>query len=123
MASLTIGMKLGVAGVVVLPRTLGNSWRIARHQPKTCCEQICQRRATSDTRAQWHQGLRDNPCPLSSADQRRRHGPRENLNASVFTLRVIVNVKHKDSSMPSASSKSSSSGRVIEQGYQRHAYR
>jgi hypothetical protein len=57
MASLTIGTKLGV---VVVPATLGKSWRIARRQPKTCCEQICQRRATSDTRS-WHQGLRDNP--------------------------------------------------------------
>jgi hypothetical protein len=26
---------------------------------------------------------------------------RENLNASVFNLRVIANVKHKDSSKPS----------------------
>jgi hypothetical protein len=38
MASLTIGMKLGVAGVVVCPGTLGKPWRIARRQPKTCCE-------------------------------------------------------------------------------------
>jgi hypothetical protein len=47
---------------------------------------------------------------------------RENLNASVFTLRVIVNVKHKDSSKPSDSSQSSSSGRVFEEGYQCPAY-
>src|ERR1700761_2996898 len=75
MASLTIGMKLGVAGVVVCPGTLGKSWRIARRQPKTCCEQICQRRATSDTRAP---GTRVSSTirAFSSADQRRRRpGP------------------------------------------------
>src|ERR1700733_5717787 len=69
MASLTIGMKLGVPG------TLGKSWRIARRQPKTCCEQICQRRATSDTRAP---GTRVSATirAFSSADQRRRRpGP------------------------------------------------
>ena len=71
MASLTIGMKLGVAGVVVFPGTLGKSWRIARRQPKTCCEQICQRRATSDTRAP---GTRVSATirAFSSADQRRQ---------------------------------------------------
>ena len=62
-----------------------------------------------------------------SNDRRPRPPPparsRENLNASVFAVRVIVNVKHKDSSNPSASSKSSISGRVIEEGYQCHAYR
>ena len=71
-ASLTIGTKLGV---VVVPATLGKSWRMVRRQPKTCCEQICQRRATSDTRAPGT-GVSATIRAFSSADQRRRRpGP------------------------------------------------
>jgi hypothetical protein len=93
MASLTIGTKLGV---VVVPATLGKSWRMVRRQPKTCCEQICQRRATSDTRAP---GTRVSATirAFSSADQRRRRpGPvrtstrRNALFASSLTSNIWI---------------------------------
>jgi hypothetical protein len=75
MASLTIGTKLGVVGVVVVPATLDKSSRIARRQPNTCCEQTCQRRATSDTRAPGT-SVSATIRAFSSADQRRRRpGP------------------------------------------------
>jgi hypothetical protein len=75
MASLTIGTKPGVAGVVVVPTMLGTSWRIARRQPKTCCEQTYHRRATSDTRAPGTK-VSATIRAFSSADQRRRRpGP------------------------------------------------
>ena len=82
-ASLTIGTKLGV---VVVPATLGKSWRMVRRQPKTCCEQICQRRATSDTRAP---GTRVSATirAFSSADQRRRR-PGGSRSASAAQPRI-----------------------------------
>ena len=73
--SATIGTKpssmifLFFAGAVV------TCWRAARRQPKTCCEQTCRRRATSDTRAP---GTMVSAIirAFSSADQRRRRaGP------------------------------------------------
>ncbi len=45
-----------------------------------------------------------------------------NLNSPESTLRVIANVKHKDSSKPTASAKSTTSGEAIKQGHQSHAY-
>ena len=55
--------------------TLGKSWRIARRQPNTCCEQTCHRRATSDTRAPGT-SVSATIRAFSSADQRRRRpGP------------------------------------------------
>src|SRR5580704_16241141 len=102
MASLTIGMKLGVAGVVVFPGTLGKPWRIARRQPKTCCEQICQRRATSDTRAP---GTRVSATirAFSSADQRRRRpGPvRTSIRRySPFASSLTSNIRIARSPLP-----------------------
>ena len=47
----------------------------ARRQPNTCCEQTCQRRATSDTRAPGTR-LSSTIRAFSAADQRRRRpGP------------------------------------------------
>ena len=60
-------------GVVVA--TVVTVRHAARRQPNTCCEQTCQRRATSDTRAP---GARVSSTirAFSSADQRRRRpGP------------------------------------------------
>jgi indole-3-acetate monooxygenase len=48
--------------------------------------------------------------------------PRQDLNPPISALRVIANVKHKDSSKPSASAKSSTAREVIEQGHQSTAY-
>jgi hypothetical protein len=50
MASLTIGTKSGVTDFAGLAGVVVVAWRAARRQLKTCCEQTCQRRATSDTR-------------------------------------------------------------------------
>src|SRR5271166_493086 len=70
----------------------------------------------------WGQGLRDDPCLLIRRPAPPPTRSRENLNAPEFALRVIVNVKHKDSSKPSASSKSSTSAEAIKHGLQRPAY-
>src|SRR6185312_5043187 len=50
-ASATIGTKQGASVSVGLASAGVTSWRAARRQPNTCCEQTCQRRATSDTLA------------------------------------------------------------------------
>ena len=104
MASLTIGTKLGLAGVVVVPGTLGKSCRMARRQPNTCCEQICQRRATSDTRAP---GARVSATirAFSSADQRRRRpGPvRTSIRRnSPFASSLTSNIRIARSLLPQA---------------------
>ena len=103
-ASLTIGTKLHVAGVVVGPATLGKSWRIARRQPNTCCEQTCQRRATSDTRAP---GIRVSATirAFSSADQRRRRpGPvrTSTRRNSPFASSLTSNIRIARSPLPPA---------------------
>ena len=92
MASLTIGTK---PGVVVAPTTLGQSWRIARRQPKTCCEQTCHRRATSDTRAPGTK-VSATIRAFSSADQRRRRpGPVKNSTRrySPFASSLTSNIR------------------------------
>jgi hypothetical protein len=104
MASLTIGTKLDAAGVVVGPATLGKSWRIARRQPNTCCEQTCQRRATSDTRAP---GVRVSATirAFSSADQRRRRpGPvrTSTRRNSPFASSLTSNIRIARSPLPPA---------------------
>ena len=74
-ASVMIGTKPDDTGAVVVAGAVLMSRRAARRQPNTCCEQTCQRRATSDTRAP---GIRVSAMirALSSADQRRRRaGP------------------------------------------------
>ena len=69
-----------------------------------------------------NQGLRDNLCLLfrRPATSAARSG--QQLNPPKFTLRVIANVKHKDSSKPLASSKSSTSRTAIKGGRQSSAY-
>src|SRR6476659_4862499 len=114
MASLTIGTKLGV---VVVPATLGKSWRIARRQPKTCCEQICQRRATSDTRAP---GTRVSATirAFSSADQRRRRlspvrtSTRRN---ALFASSLTSNIRIARSPVPQANQ--ALPGRPLKKGF------
>src|ERR1700754_618632 len=60
---------------VVVVATVFTARHAARRQPKTCCEQTCQRRATSDTRAPGAR-LSSTIRAFSSADQRRRRtGP------------------------------------------------
>ena len=49
--SVMIGTKSGATVSVDLAVTLAMFWHAARRQPNTCCEQTCQRLATSDTRA------------------------------------------------------------------------
>jgi hypothetical protein len=74
-ASVVIGTKSGAAAPVVLIATVVVFWHAARRQPNTCCEQTCQRRATSDTRAPGTR-LSSTIRAFSSADQRRRRpGP------------------------------------------------
>ena len=58
--------------------------------------------------------------PRTSA--RRRAGPSEDLYPPKRTLRVIANVKHKDSSKPFASAKSTTSWPAVKQGRQSSAY-
>src|SRR5271166_5225529 len=104
MASLTIGTKLGVAGGVGSLGTLGKSRRIARRQPNTGCEQICHRRATSDTRAP---GARVSATirAFSSADQRRRRpGPvrTSTRRNSPFASSLTSNIRIARSPLPQA---------------------
>src|SRR6476646_5367412 len=104
MASLTIGTKLDAAGVVVVPATLGKSWRIARRQPNTCCEQICHRRATSDTRAPGT-NVSATIRAFSSADQRRRRpGPvrTSTRRNSPFASSLTSNIRIARSPLPQA---------------------
>src|SRR6516225_1583906 len=101
MASLTIGMKLGVAGVI---GSLGTSWRIARRQPNTCCEQICHRRATADTRAPGT-SVSATIRAFSSADQRRRRpGPvrTSTRRNSPFASSLTSNIRIARSPLPQA---------------------
>src|SRR6202030_3098691 len=70
----------------------------------------------------WNQGLRDDPCLLIRRPAPPPARSRQNLNSPESTLRVIANVKHKDSSKPSASAKSTTSGEAIKQGHRSHAY-
>src|SRR4051812_40734789 len=70
----------------------------------------------------WKQGLRDDPRLLIRRPAPPPARSRQNLNAAEFTLRVIANVKHKDSSKPSASAKPSTSMLVIEEERQSTAY-
>ena len=78
----------------------------ARRQPKTCCGQTCQRRATSDTRAPGTRRLLDDPCLLLRRPASAPPRSRQNLNPPKSALRVVINVEHNDSSKPSASSTS-----------------
>jgi hypothetical protein len=122
MASVTIGTNPHATVSVLFVGAVVTVCRIARRQPNTCCEQTCQRRATSDTRPP---GTRVSAtiCAFSSAVQRRRRpGPVSSSTRPKFTLRVIANVKHKDSSKPLASSKSSTSRTAIKGGRQSSAY-
>jgi hypothetical protein len=48
--------------------------------------------------------------------------PHQHFNPTVFTLRVVINVKHNDSSMPSAWGNSITVRVVIEEGHQSTAY-
>jgi hypothetical protein len=73
--SVMIGTKSGATVSVVLAATVAMFRHTARRQPNTCCEQTCQRRATSDTRAPGAR-LSSTIRAFSSADQRRqRPGP------------------------------------------------
>src|SRR5215472_12927151 len=104
MASLTIGTKLGVAGGVGSLGTLGTSWRIARRQPNTCCEQICHRRATADTRAPGT-SVSATIRAFSSADQRRRRpGPvrTSTRRNSPFASSLTSNIRIARSPLPQA---------------------
>ena len=62
--------------------------------------------------------------PDETRTTRRQAWPRSptHLNPLECTLRVIVNVKHKDSSKPCASSKSSTSRTALKEGLQSTAY-
>jgi hypothetical protein len=119
-ASLTIGTKPGVAGVVVVRGGLGKSWRIARHQPNTCCERPPSRHLGYPRSR--NQRLRDDPCLLIRRPAPAPARPRQNLDPPISALRVIINVKHNDSSKLSASRKSSTAGNLVEQGHQSPAY-
>src|SRR3954467_12347739 len=73
--SVTIGTKPDDVVIEDVAGTVLTSRRAARRQPNTSCEQPCQRRATSETRAP---GTRVSAMirALSSSDQRRRRaGP------------------------------------------------
>src|SRR6185437_10508689 len=103
-ASLTIGTKSGVTGFAVLASMVVMSWRAARRQPKTCCEQTCQRRATSDTRAP---GTRVSSTirAFSSADQRRRRPGPVRISTrrySPFASSLTSNIRIARSPLPQA---------------------
>ena len=70
---------------------------------KDLCEQICKRRATSDTRAPV-EGLRDNPCLLIRRPAPPAARPRENLNASVlpFASSLTSNIRIARCPLPQA---------------------
>src|SRR5208282_1820958 len=73
--SATIGTKPSSMIFIFFVAAVVTSWGAARRQPKTCCEQTCQRRATSDTRAPGTMVSAISRA-FSSADQRRRRaGP------------------------------------------------
>ena len=73
--SVAIGTKAGIADAEVGIGPAPASTRAARRQVNTCCEQTCQRRATSDTRAPGT-SVSSTIRAFSSADQRRRRpGP------------------------------------------------
>src|SRR5271168_3524544 len=73
--SVMIGTKAGAAVSVDFAATRAMFRHAARRQPNTCCEQTCQRRATSDTRAPGTR-LSSTIRAFSSTDQRRRRpGP------------------------------------------------
>src|SRR6516225_1019652 len=117
MASLTIGTKLGVAGGVGATGTLGKSWRIARRQPNTCCEQICHRRATSDTRAPGA-SVSATIRAFSSADQRRRRpGPvRTSTRRKLpFASSLTSNIRIARSPLPQANQ--ALPGRPLNKGF------
>src|ERR1700720_3355030 len=108
MASLTIGTKLTVAGgASPAEYLLRTDLPPPRHlgYPRS-----------------RNQGLRDDPCLLIRRPAPPAARSRQNLNSPESNLRVIANVKHKDSSKPSASAKSTTCGEAIKQGHQSHAY-
>jgi hypothetical protein len=117
-----IGTKSGGEDCAFFVVTVVTARDVARRQPNTCCEQTCQRRATSDTRAP---GARVSSTirAFSSADQRRRRTGPVNLDPPKRALRVIINVKHNDSSKPPLPwGDSTTFRRVIEEGRQSSAY-
>src|SRR4029077_20794597 len=69
-----------------------------------------------------HQRLRDDPCLLIRRPASPAARSRQDLPPPIAALRVIANVKHKDSSKPSASGKSTTSGEAIKQGHLSSAY-
>src|ERR1700761_3220534 len=77
---------------------------MARRQPKTCCEQICHRRATSDTRAPGT-SVSATIRAFSSADQRRRRpGPvrTSTRRNSPFASSLTSNIRIARSPLPQA---------------------
>jgi hypothetical protein len=62
----------------------------------------------------WNEALLDDPCLLLRRPTAPTARPYQHLNPTVFTLRVIINVKHNDSSMPSASGNSTTVRPAIE---------
>jgi len=71
----------------------------------------------------WFQCLRDNPGLLVHRPSAATARSRQNLDTSKGNLRVVVSVKHKDSSKPVASAKETTSGEGIKQGRRSSAYR
>src|SRR5580692_4296318 len=120
--SVMIGTKSGVAVSVGLAATVAMFWHAARRQPNTCCEQTCQRRATSDTRAPGTR-LSSTIRAFSSADQRRRRpGPTSTSTRrySPFASSLTSNITIARCPLPRATQPPS--GGVIEEGYQGSAY-
>src|SRR5271166_1004109 len=109
--------EAGCHGPVVRAGSPVRSLRAVRRQPNTCCEQTCQRRATSDTRAP---GTRVSSTirAFSSADQRRRRpGPvrTSTRRNSPFASSLTSNIRIARSPLPQANQ--ALRGRPLNKGF------
>src|ERR1700722_11157996 len=110
------GTKSGGEACALFVATAVTARQVARRQPNTCCEQTCQRRATSDTRAP---GSRVSAMIRAfwSADQRRRRpGPvrTSTRRNSPFASSLTSNITIARSPLPWATQPFS--GRSLKKG-------
>ena len=100
--AVTIGTNPHATVSVLFVGAVVTACRIARRQPNTCCEQTCQRRATSDTRPP---AVMLTICAFSSADQRRRRpGPVSSSTRQIHPSRhgLTSNIRIARSLLPQA---------------------
>ena len=118
--SAIIGIKPGAADPAVFVDRAGTSRHAApaEHLLRTNLPATSN---LSDPRSRF-QCLRDNPRLLVRGPTAATTRSRQDLNTPKDALRVVANVKHKDSSKLVASAKETTSGEGIKQGHRSPAY-